>query len=1097
MQRMSGRERFDVSPSDIALTRFLYRPIIFEETEFVDASSAWLGHLPFAAWIVDAVRPRVFVELGSHTGVSYCAFCQAVKSLGLPTAAYAVDSWQGDDHTGAYGDEVYRNLKAYHDPRYGAFSTLVRALFDDALVKFSDGSIDLLHIDGLHTYDAVMHDFETWLPKLSDRGVVMFHDTNVYERDFGVQQVWELLTRRYPSFSFLHSHGLGVLAVGNQIPEAVRWLTGVHAEYPAPDPEFIRHVFSTLAGSARHQVEGLIKHQDNQLLTDQVKAKDQHIENLTAQLQVKDQRIEKLAAQLESKETQITDLAAQLDTSNRRLQLVYGSTSWKVTASLRAFGNIVKTLKAATHSRSHSISLVPVRDITRGPDGEFVSEGQDPQLRLETNQAALPSGLVEICYRIEYTTAPLEPTMYVESRDAPGRLVPISLPPARSGVAKTTVSLPPFVSALRFDPLQGSGRFSISSFTIRELSVASLAIARLRHNPGTLLKAVGVLWKHGPRYLWQETRRSLISKPVRHDYQAWITQNDLLTETDIEKIERHLRSLDYQPLISVVVPVFNTNPEYLAACIESLANQIYPNWELCIADDNSDNTQTRAILERYAATDQRIKVVFRPERGHISACSNSALELATGEFVALLDHDDELARHALYMIVAELNAHPDADLIYSDEDKLDENGVRCHPHFKSDWNPELFLGQNMISHLGVYRTTLIRKLGGFRLGYEGSQDYDLALRVVNATDSDRIRHIPFILYHWRVFPSSGSYSTSQLDAASGAARKAIAEYCAARGEDVEVTEANAGAFHRVLRRLPKPAPRVSLIVPTRDNGDVLRGCMDGLLKKTDYPDLEVLVVDNASKEPKTLDYFNSLVRDPRVKLIEYPGKFNFSAINNFAVKATTGSIIGFINDDIEVIGPEWLREMVVHAARAHVGAVGAKLLYPDGRVQHGGVILGVQGVANHAHKYLPSDTDGYFGRLKLTQNVSAVTAACMVMRRECFDRVGGFDELNLKVAFNDVDLCLRLRQAGLEIIWTPHAELYHHESLSRGSDLEPSKIERFQREIDCMKDRWGPVLLNDPYYNPNLSLDEPDFAPAFPSRCVRPWESVFDQNSVD
>jgi glycosyltransferase involved in cell wall biosynthesis len=570
------------------------------------------------------------------------------------------------------------------------------------------------------------------------------------------------------------------------------------------------------------------------------------------------------------------------------------------------------------------------------------------------------------------------------------------------------------------------------------------------------------------------------------DYRGWLEKCDELSDADLQKIREHAAGLAYKPLISIVMPTYNTKPEFLVKAIDSVIAQIYPHWELCIADDASTRAEVLETLNEYQARDDRIRIVHRPINGHISAASNSALELATGEFTALMDHDDLIPVHALYMVAAELNAHPDADLIYSDEDKIDESDTRHDPHFKSDWNFELFCCMNTISHLGVYRTALLREVGGFRLGYEGSQDYDLALRVVARTTPDRIRHIPFVLYHWRVFQTSGSYSTEFLEKAVAASRRALADYFESVGEKVEVTKGYRH-YNRVVRPVPDPAPLVSLLIPTRDRVDLLRGCIDGLLHRTDYDNIEILILDNESAEPETLAYFESLVEDRRVRILRFSGPFNFSAINNFGAGHARGSLLGFINNDLDVIGPEWLREMVSHAVRPNVGAVGAKLLYADGTLQHGGVILGVGGVAGHAHKHRRGKEAGYGCRIQMPQYLSAVTAACLVMRRDCFDRIGGFDAENLAVAFNDVDLCLKLREAGYDIVWSPYAELFHLESASRGSDMAPEKAERFAREVMHMRSRWSAVLDNDPYYSPNLTFTSEDFAFGLPSRASKPW----------
>ncbi|MBA2490913.1 MAG: glycosyltransferase family 2 protein [Gammaproteobacteria bacterium] len=573
-------------------------------------------------------------------------------------------------------------------------------------------------------------------------------------------------------------------------------------------------------------------------------------------------------------------------------------------------------------------------------------------------------------------------------------------------------------------------------------------------------------------------------------YRAWVKRYDTLSDTDREGIELHMNSLFRQPLISVVMPVFNPSERFLRRAIESVMGQSYPCWELCIADDCSTQRHVSRVIREYAGQDKRIKTVFRARNGNISACSNSALALAEGEFVALLDHDDLLAAHALYMVVVAINDNPDADIIYSDEDKIDKRGRRSQPYFKPDWNPDLFLAQNMINHLGVYRTSLVKSVAGFREGFEGSQDYDLALRVIEQSAPDKVIHIPHVLYHWRMGPRLRTFSQTQLARAVNAAQGAVREHLARTGQTATVSAAPGAEHHQRLSwPVPVPPPLVTIIIPTRDQIGLLRQCMDGLLSGTRYAPIEVIVVDNGSEEPQSHEYFREIQNDARVRVVEYDREFNYSAINNFASQQARGELVCLLNNDIVVINEDWLDEMVSHAVRPEVGAVGAMLYYPGNTIQHAGVIVGLGGVAGHSHKYFLRGSPGYFGRLKLAHSLSAVTGACLLTRREVYGECGGLDEKNLKIAFNDVDLCLRIRARGYRIIWTPHAELYHLESASRGADMAPEKAERFRKEVIWMKNRWGDALLCDPGYNPNLTLDREDFSLAYPSRTRKPWDT--------
>jgi len=592
--------------------------------------------------------------------------------------------------------------------------------------------------------------------------------------------------------------------------------------------------------------------------------------------------------------------------------------------------------------------------------------------------------------------------------------------------------------------------------------------------------------------------------PDLTSYEEWIRAYDQAGPAELQRQADASAALGRRPLISIVMPVYNPPREFLEKAIASVRAQTYPNWELCIADDASPDPGVRPVLERHQREDPRIKVVFRTENGHISAASNSALELAGGEYVGLLDHDDALAPGALYAVALLINAHPDTDFIYSDEDKIDDEDRRFEPYFKPDFLPDLFLAQNYTSHFSVYRTALVRAAGGFRTGFEGSQDWDLALRVFERTDPGRIRHIPKVLYHWRAIPGSTALMLSEKNYPLEAARRALGEYFQRRGQPVELVPVP-GDHWRVRYPLPEPPPLVSLIIPTRNSLALLRRCVDSILDKTAYPQFEIIIVDNASDEPATLEYLRELETQTRVlgtrlcsatprqasrttfekasiRVLRYDHPFNYSAINNYAVREARGEVVGLLNNDLEVISPGWLEEMTAQAMRPEIGCVGAMLYYPNDTIQHAGSVIGLGGVAGHAFLNFARGTEGKFNRARVVQNYSAVTAACLVVRKSIYQQVGGLDEVDLAVAFNDVDFCLKVRAAGYRNLWTPFAEFYHHESASRGADDTPEKEDRFRREVELMLMRWGPVLQSDPAYNPNLTLEQNDFTLASPPR---------------
>ena len=578
-----------------------------------------------------------------------------------------------------------------------------------------------------------------------------------------------------------------------------------------------------------------------------------------------------------------------------------------------------------------------------------------------------------------------------------------------------------------------------------------------------------------------QNRVSLVaSRSDRNNYVEWVRRFDTLSELDREKLGERAASFAERPLISVLMPTYNTEVGWLREAVDSVRRQLYENWELCIADDASSDPAVRSYLKSLPGEDARIKVVFREQNGHISNASNSALELCTGEWVGLLDHDDALAETALFYVAEAINQNPGAQLIYSDEDKFADGGLRSDPYFKCDWNPDLFYSHNMISHLGVYRLAIVKEIGGFRVGFEGSQDHDLALRYIERIDPGTIHHIPRVLYHWRKHPDSTAHQSTAKPYAATAGETAIGEHLSRNGVDAEV--AWIGHGYRVRYSLPASPPLVSLIIPTRNGLPLISKCIESIVGKTAYQPFEIVVVDNGSDDPDVLRYLEDLDRRSNVRIVRDDRPFNFASLNNLAAECAQGEVLGFINNDIEVISPEWLSEMVSLALQPDVGAVGAKLLYPDGSIQHAGVVLGIGGVGNHAFKGQPGDAPGYFGRARIVSSYSALTAACMIITKEAFRDVGGFDAENLAIAFNDVDLCLRLRESGRRNVWTPFAQLFHYESATRGLEDTAEKQSRFAAEVRYMQERWGHILYRDPAYSPNLTLEDTDFSLAWPPR---------------
>ncbi len=749
-----------------------------------------------------------------------------------------------------------------------------------------------------------------------------------------------------------------------------------------------------------------------------------------------------------------------------------------------------RKLRRIQRAGNWEVALLPRANLVLSADGKWQGSQRDPQFSLrmkgmdgEILDAIPPPGWYVLKVDGRVHGGRLEnPCLYPDYGRGGHDAERIGLFPFdATGCSETVLYLGAGLRSLRLDPSDEDACFQLH---VRLRPVARFAawLHMLRHvcraQGGGLVLAgkssFGLLatgLKAGPGAMRKQVLADYLALQPRlsSDYARWQGRNE--PALDAGSIEKRVADLQRRPLLSVVMPVYQAPERWLRRALDSVIGQHYPDWELCISDDASLSPHVREVLEEYRRRDPRVKVIYRQQNGHISESSNSALELATGEYMVLLDHDDELHPEALLLMAEAICRTPDAKLIYSDEDKIDEEGERFDPYFKPDWNYELLLGQNCISHLGVYSLPLVREVGGFRKGLEGAQDWDLALRCVERITPEQIVHIPRVLYHWRAIQGSTALAAGEKNYAVVAGRRAVDEHLQRTGQVGEVSILPASMM-RVKRPVPVPPPKVSLVIPTRDRVDLLRMCVDSILERSTYPDYEILVVDNGSVEPETLEYFARISGLANVRVLSYPGEFNYSAINNFAVAQAHGEIIGLVNNDIEVISADWMEEMVAHAVRPDVGAVGAMLYYPDDTIQHAGVLVGLCGVAGHIGSRDQRGSEGYFGRMLLVQELSAVTAACLLVRKSVYDEVGGLDE-RLRVAFNDVDLCLRIREKGYRNLWTPFAELYHHESASRGLEDNPVKQARFMSEVAFMQERWARALQRDPAYNPNLSLTQP------------------------
>jgi O-antigen biosynthesis protein len=1042
------------------------------------ADSAWIEHTPFALWLADAAKAQVIVELGTYFGLSYFTFCQAVAANGGLTKCYAVDTWAGDPHTGPYDDTIWRHVSGVNEKHYSAFSVLVRMTFDNALAEFQDRSIDLLHIDGTHFYEDVKHDFDAWVPKMSDCGIVLFHDTNVHTDNFGVARLWSELQVRFPAFEFMHGHGLGIIAVGTKIPAGLASLfaaskdptatTQIRTSYArlgrAINDHYRLEMQKAVADARQLEIERQ-KLEIGRLsnVAERLMESDKFLTGLTDKLNEFENQQAHLINQLTEREGMVIALNQQLSEqgkylthARRNLSALESSTSWRLTAPLRTAASLLSASRAAP------LELHPASQLERvqstGQVVKWKMTGTDPYFLVAwSSRTYLPPSRYRLVLEIpECERLPPLSWLYVDSGQGFREFECIELRFKPSGKRRWSALfvLPKGAYALRFDPSATPGQLVLGRAWLRRVP-KSVHYARLMSNligkrlnsPLQLVKGVmraaNTVATSGPRAL----ARQLLSADEGAIGPEAAASPAAFRAARIKRTE----NFAYQPLISIITPVYNISPIWLERAIASVQAQTYKNWELCICDDASTNLETIAALEGLEQSVSRLRLVRSAKNGGIARATNQALLLAKGDYVAFLDNDDELAPHALESYVSVLNRDADIDVLYSDEDKINVDGKYEEPFLKPDWSPHFFREVMYVGHLLMARRTLVEEVGNLNPTFDGVQDFELMLRLSEQTS--RIHHVRDILYHWRRIPGSIAFDIEAKPKLSQQQAAAVNAHLLRQGIRANAT-VNPKAAHRLVIKPEARSsfPRVSIVIPTKDAPQHISRCLQSIFDKTSYLNFEVVVVDNGSTDPAALA---ALDRYPVVR-VPFHEQFNYSRANNLGVSKSTGEILIMLNNDTEVIDADWIEQMLFLLDDPNIGAVGPLLLYPNRKVQHAGVALGIRGTADHVLRGHAADGDGYFGSLICTREVSCVTFACAMIRKSDYVSVGGLQTL-YGTHYQDVDFCLKLRESGKRILYTPRTLLVHHESATRGKGYD-----RMDREL--LLDAWGETISKgDPF----------------------------------
>lgn len=959
---------------DLSEKTLIDRPSYFWTPEYLE-DSAWIEHIPFAFWIIDVIKPKTVVELGVHTGTSYFAFCQAIKTLNINSACYGVDTWKGDEHAGFYSDTIFNNVSSWNDQHYSRFSTLIRATFDEAKQFFLDSSIDLLHIDGYHTYEAVKHDFEFWLPKLAPNAIVLFHDINVRKEDFGVFKFWAELIQQYPHFQFDFGYGLGILCIGKASQGELKTLFS--GDQNSPQYLFLRNLFFDRGHNFKVQ------------------------HNLVTTLQQENKTLTEEKTNAENYKKALNELKATHET----LQECYNELTER-NKSLEQVKNSFTDLNSSLSEVNTQLS-------------EISSELN--QVKKENEQLSTIINWYAATY---------------ENR-------------SMAGVIKEKLKRSFKRSYIKFID------YLLRKEKIKNKYAVTYVLEYIKGNGLTpsFRRAWALFKKNGFKSFSKETLRKNAVKKISNNQSFRFLP--VIEEINVDLIKKSIAEFGFSPKISIICPTYNTKPELLALAIKSVNDQLYTNWELCIVDDCSTNYKTIEFLKAHN-DEPNVKIRFLNKNVGISEASNAAIEMATGEFIALMDHDDEITPDALYQVTKLLNEHINADIIYSNECKVDEQGNLSDYFFKPEWSPELLINMMYIGHLTVYRKQfLLDKVGLFRKEYDFSQDYDLALRATEKTSN--IYHIDKVIYHWRITDGSSSQGDKPYARISNLA--ALGDSAKRRQIDAEIIQLPWA--NRLKIKVPAER-RVSIIVPT-DSYDNLKETIESILKCTSFSNYEILPVTNS----RLVAQMQEAVHSPKVSYVPYDKPYNFSDKCNEGAVYATGDILIFFNDDVRPLQNDWLENLIEFLEIPEVGGTAPKLIYEDDTIQYAGMAAGVRNLVGTTFHSLNKNSHHYLNFPQLVRDVSILSGACLAIKKELFNKINGYDSINAPIAHSDVDLSYKILEAGFRCVYTPYATLRHigHLSLKTFEEEEKNKRKKAKKDkadIFLLK-RWG-RYLNDPYF---------------------------------